>query len=159
MRSDEEILARARAMTARDLLGTQQGDLLCRLPFPAVRAFFKNDAPAAEWKIQPRDDDAIKERMHKYMKFAWGKANNRRGLSAGRSMDHMSAWLWLLGHDEAADAVLAYDMYGKGWLRAICEAFGWDWRQWDDGVWTSDEEAPGTQPPETVAPLPLGPRS
>ena len=89
------------------------------------------------------------------MAFAWEKANHRRGISAGRSLDHMSAWLWLLGHDEAADAMLDHDHYGKPRLRAICEAFGWDWRQWDDGRWTNEEQADGLAPPEHVAPLPL----
>ena len=71
--------------------------------------------------------------MQKYMDFAWDKANSRRGLSAGRSLSHMSAWLWLMGESTAADEIMDnHYNYGKPWLRAICEAFGWDWREWDN---------------------------
>ena len=159
MRTDSQILKRITELGKSDLFGTQQADLVCRLPFTAVRPMLKENSAQADWKVQPRDDASIKAEMQKYMRFAWDKANNRRGLSAGRSMAHMSTCLWLLGHDEAADAVLTYDMYGKNWLRAICEAFGWDWRQWDDGRWSNDEEHNGAPAPQTVAPLPLTPSS
>ena len=157
MRTDEEILARASEIATRDWLGTERVDLLHRLPLERARTLLKADAKLDKWRVLPRDDDSIKKEMHGYMPFAWEKANHRRGISASRSLEHMSAWLWLLGHDEAAEAVLEYDQYGKPWLRAICEAFDWDWRQWDDGRWTNDEQLDGCSPPENVPPLPLKP--
>ena len=105
------------------------------------------------WTQLARDDDAVKERMRRYMDFAWEKANHRRGLSAGRSITQMSAWLWLLGRDAAAEQIRDYDQSGKPRLRAICEAFGWDWKQWDDGEWSNDEAAAGTPPPAEVEAL------
>ena len=157
-RTDNEILDKIRAIeaTGADWLGTQRGDLINYLPFSAAKPFLKPGVDEAGWFEcqEHRDENSIKAAMLKYMPFAWDKANNNRGLSAGRSLDHMSASLWMLGLDDAATAILDYDLYGKPHLRAICEAFGWDWRQWDDGRWTSEEAEDGHAPPETVKSLP-----
>jgi hypothetical protein len=93
--------------------------------------------------------------MHDYMSFAWDKANNCRGLSAGRSIDHMKAWLWLLGESEMAAKIAHFSHYGKPQLRAICERFGWDWRAWDDGEWRNNEDDDGVKP-EDVPAIDLG---
>lgn len=155
MRTDQEILKRIEEVKDRDWLGTQRSDLLIRLPFETAKPFLKDNATSETWTQQGRDHQTIKDEMLQYMPFAWDKANNNRGISAGRSLDHMSAWLWLLGYDKAADQILEYDLYGKPWLRAICEAFEWDWRQWDDGRWTNNEMDKGHAAPETVEPLDL----
>ena len=155
MRTDAEILTRVEAVESLDFFGTQAGDLLEVLPFDAVKPFLKDDATEADWKPLPRDQRSVKARIHEYMEFAWGKANGCRGLSAARSLDHMSAWLWLLGYDEAANTITDYDRYGKPQLRAICEHFGWDWTVWDNGEWVNSEDGPDLGVPETVAPLPV----
>ena len=67
------------------------------------------------------------------MAFAWGKANGRRGLSAGRSLAHYSAWLWLVGNEELAEEIRKYQFHGKPQLIKICEFLGLDAAQWDDG--------------------------
>lgn len=155
-RTNKEILARIEAVADRDWIGTMRGDLVSRLSFEDAKPFLKDDASATDWgEPRPRDREGILAEMLDYMPFAWEKANNNRGISASRSLEHMSAWLWLLGHDAAADQVLRYDLYGKPRLRAICEAFEWDWRQWDDGRWTNDEMSDGHTPPETVEALQL----
>ena len=154
MRTDQEIIERTKEIKSRDWMGTMTGDLVSRLSFDAAKQFLRDDATEADWgDPKPRDHEAIKAEILDYMPFAWDKANNNRGISAGRSLDHMSAWLWLLGRNKAADEVLHYDMYGKPQLRAICEEFGWDWEEWDDGRWTNDECSDGTTPPETVKAL------
>lgn len=155
-RTDAEILARIKTIEKRghDWLGTETAELVCRLSFQAAMPWRKLEAKAKDWKQWPRDAESVVAEMLDYMPFAWDKANNCRGISAGRSLNHMAAWLWLLGFDEAADAVNDYDHYGKPHLRAICEAFGWDWRQWDDGRWANSEDARGLAAPERVDPLP-----
>ena len=153
MRSDDEIVERLRQIRERDWLGTEQGDLVAVLPFERAKEFLNERTDSTKWNQLPRDDDAVKSRMHDYMNFAWRKANDRRGISASRSLDHMSAWLWLLGREAAAEQVREYDQYGKARLRAICEAFGWDWKQWDDGLWTSVETEDGQPPPAEVEAL------
>lgn len=155
MRTDAEILARIEEVkaSAGDFLGTQQMGLIEYLSFDAAQPFLEEGVTADDWELTPRNEDAVRARMLAYMPFAWDKANNCRGISAGRSLDHMSTWLWMLGRDDAAAQVLEYDLYGKPWLRAICEAFEWDWRQWDDGRWRNAEDDPGTAAPETVQAL------
>ena len=155
MRTDKEILDRIETLKHRDWLGTQTGDLASRLTFEAARPLLKDDATSDGWEVLPRDRESVKAEMLDYMPFAWDKANSRRGISAGRSLDHMSAWLWLLGEDAAVDKIDDYSHYGKPQLRAICEAYDWDWRQWDDGRWANSEDGEGDPPPDTVEPLPL----
>lgn len=80
-------------------------------------------------------EDVLK-RMEEYMEFAWDKANNFRGLSAGRSIQHYIAWTWLAGDPELTKEIenMKYQYYGKDILKRICEYYGWDASQWDDGV-------------------------
>lgn len=132
MRTDEEILARIEAVKENDWLGTERSDLLVRLPFVTAKPFLADDADESTWKVEPRDRDSVLAEMLDYMPFAWGKANGKRGISAGRSMSHYSAWTWLISEDFGN--LGNYQCYGKDNLTAICERFGWDAKQWDDGV-------------------------
>ena len=131
MRTDDEILSRIEAVKENDWMGTQIGDLIVRLPFDKARPYLKPEVTEADWKPTSRDRDALLAQMLDYMPFAWEKANNERGLSAGRSMDHYSAWVWLAG-DDLGD-LQKYEFYGKENLRRICQHYGWDADQWDDG--------------------------
>ncbi len=154
MRTDEEILARIDVVDGLDLLSTEACDLLSCLSFEAARPWLKDTAPEEGWKVSARDESSVTQEMREYMGFAWDKANNCRGISAGRSIAHMCAWLWLLGMDAAAEQIREYELYGKPQLRAICEHFGWDWRQWDNGRWQNDEYGKDRQAaPEEVPPL------
>ena len=105
MRTDAEIVERVREVEKHDWLGTERSDLVAVLPFEQAREFLKDSIEESGWKQLARDEGAVKDRMHDYMPFAWKKANGRRGISAGRSLDHMSAWLWLLGREAAAEQV------------------------------------------------------
>ena len=137
MRTDDEILSRIESVKNDDWMGTQINDLICRLPFEKAKHLLKPEVTSAEWKQIPRDRESIVAEMLDYMPFAWDKANNCRGLSAGRSMDHYQAWTWLIGDDfgDLSD----YEFYGKDNLCRICEHYGWDPKQWDDGVRTNYE--------------------
>lgn len=67
--------------------------------------------------------------MLDYMPFALGKAQDHRGLSASRSIDHFRAWLWMLSDDETlgfCDVEENYTNYGAPILREICENYGFD---------------------------------
>lgn len=152
MKTVDQIVAQIKAWEP-DFFGFRSSDLLKYLPFEAAKPFLKDDATAETWAESgyPHEltFDAVLKVVHDYMEFAWGKANDERGLSAGRSIDHMSAWLWLLGDDALAEAIRDYGMYGKPQLRAICEKFDWDWRKWDNGDWGNTEGGPYV-PPEMV---------
>ena len=132
MRTDEEILSRIESVTDSDWLGTQRNDLINRLPFISAKQFLVEGVTESEWVPLSRDRDTVLAEMLEYMPFAWGKANNERGISAGRSMDHYTSWSWLLG-DDFGD-LSRYQYYGKDNLVRICEKYGWDHSQWDDGI-------------------------
>ena len=134
MRTDQEILDRIEVvnLAGRDWLRTERTDLISRLPHEAAKRFLKPEFAAPdEWVQSPRDRESLIAEMAEYMPFAWDKANNGRGISAGRSLSHFSAWIWLAG-DDLGD-LNDYEFYGKDNLARICAHYGWDSRQWDDG--------------------------
>lgn len=132
MRTDAEIIERIKQRESVDWGGFEFSDLALRLPYEAIKPFLKDDAFEADWEQAPRDRDSLLKEMHDYMDFAWDKANNERGLSAGRSMSHYSAWVWLAG-DDLGD-LTEYQYYGKDNLVKICQQYGWDHKQWDNGI-------------------------
>lgn len=134
-RTDEEILHRISEIGHGDFLGFERSDLIGYLPFDKARPHLTEGAAEEQWTQEPRDRDSILKQMHEYMSFAWEKANNMRGISASRSMSHYSAWSWMIGEDFGD--LQDYEFYGKPHLVAICERFGWDHKQWDDGERTN----------------------
>ena len=59
-----------------------------------------------------------------YMNFAWGKAQNKRGLSAARSIEKLAMWLWLLNREDLAAIIKhesLYEPYGAPALIKICD--------------------------------------
>lgn len=143
MKTYEEIIARINERQSRDIFGFEASDLMGYLPWDRVKQFLKPNAQESDWKPLPRDKDAVTAQILAYMPFAWEKANNCRGLSASRSLSHMAAWLWMIEVDIPLEN---YTHYGKPQLRAICEHFKWDWRQWDDGHWMNSEFGPSVKP-------------
>ncbi len=152
MRSVPEIIAKIESHK-NDFFGFIASDLIAYLSFSDAKPFLKDEAKEAEWKPESVERDDVLAKMLGYMPFAWGKANDCRGLSAGRSIEHMRAWLWMIGEDRMSDLIEDYSHYGKPQLRAICNRFGWDWRQWDDGSWVTSESSSSEKPddvPELV---------
>lgn len=143
-RTDEEILARVETVKGDDWLVTKLGDLTGYLPWDKAKTFYKNgfvakvDAGEVEWTPVPRDRDSIIGQIKEYMDFAWDKAKNCRGISAGRSMEHFSTWVWMAG-DDLGD-LECFDFYGKGNLVRICELYGIDHARWDDGIRVNSED-------------------
>lgn len=131
MKTDDEIIARLSDINGRDVFGWEASDLIVRLPFEKARPFLVDEAKAEEWEQKGRDRESVLAEMLDYMPFAWDKANGCRGISASRSMSHYAAWTWLLG-DDFGD-LHGYQFYGKDNLVKICERYGWDAKQWDDG--------------------------
>jgi hypothetical protein len=59
-----------------------------------------------------------------YMVFAWDKAMGERGISAGRSIEKLSAWMKILNRPDIADVLQSgslYSPYGRPALRKACE--------------------------------------
>ncbi len=153
--TQDEIVTRIRAVRDRDMFGFEVSEYLDWLDFEHAKEFLKDTATAGKWAEGGRPFKPMPElviaAIKDYMPFAWDKANNCRGLSAGRSITHMRAWLWLLGEHEAADRIMDYDLYGKPQLRAICEKYGIDWQSLDDGEWRNDEFGRAMDPQSAAA--------
>jgi len=134
-RTDDEIISRINVVTDRDFLGFEVSDLVLCLEYEKAKQFITTDVIQKDWEVVSREPADVISMMHDYMPFAWDKANNCRGLSAGRSLSHYSAWIWLAG-DDLGD-LLEYEFYGKDKLVLICNYYGWDSSEWDDGIRTN----------------------
>ncbi len=134
MRTQDQIVARIRAVKERDWMGTEIQDLVIYLDYAHAKEFLRPEVTKTLWKGPLLfNREALLKEMEDYMPFAWDKANNQRGLSAGRSMSHYAAWVWLLGDEDKFGDLTEYEFYGKDNLVKICEAYGWDHKQWDNG--------------------------
>lgn len=154
MKTQEEIVARIEELSAsktQDFLGFQTSDLLEFLEFENAKPFLIDDATEEKWaEVQkPHTREAVIKEIKDYMPFAWGKANDCRGLSAARSLEHMKAWFWLLGEEIDVDS---HTHYGKPQLVAICERpeIDVDWRELDDGCWRNSELDAGVSAEEVL---------
>lgn len=154
MRTIDEIKDHIARITEKDMFGFMTADLVAYLPYAEAKRYLRQEATEEDWKPRSPAREAVIDVIKDYMPFAWDKANNCRGLSAGRSIAHMMIWLWMLEEDEASKAIEHYNMYGKVQLREVCDHFKIDWRQWDNNKWTDDESEPG-MPADEVLPLTL----
>lgn len=141
-RTQQEILGRIKEIKNSDFFGFETSVLIDFLTFDNAKQYLKKGVKRAQWEEgeKPRPlTDPVQE-IKDYMEFAWEKANGCRGLSAGRSLAHMRAWLWLAGEDkflEEHNNLDDYEYYGKPELIAICEKYEIDWKILDDGVRTN----------------------
>lgn len=126
MKTTEEILARIKELedSGADWMGTQRGDLVGALTFTAAKKFLVEDALRADWHPYLTQSE-VKDRIKEYLPFAIGKAEDHRGLSAGRSIDHFTTWLWLLGNEEISAEFLeaSYQNYGCPQLAVVIKHF------------------------------------
>lgn len=129
-RTQDEIVERIKLKKEDDLFGFEVSEYISYLDYDHAKEFITKNTSADAWdKITA----GAKERnpvdiMRDYMPFAWEKANNRRGVSANRSIGHFIAWLWLAGEDSNCreieeDYERRYCYYGKLILAKICERF------------------------------------
>lgn len=141
MRTTQEILERIKEVEKDDFFGAIRSDLMDFLPFAEAKQFLKGGVTEDQWNQKENTRDSIIKEIVDYLPFAWDKANNCRGLSAGRSIDHMSAYAWLLGDEELRGLEeVEYEHYGKEKLEYMCKVAGVDPKQWDDGVRTNTED-------------------
>lgn len=139
MKTQKEIVEKIEAEKDGDFFGFFTNDLMSYLDFEHVKPYLKEGVTEDQWEPEKLDRESILAKMHNYMEFAWEKANNFRGLSAGRSIDHYRAWIFLLGDENKFKSLPDYQYYGKDKLVEICEEYGWDSDRWDDGVRLNEE--------------------
>lgn len=136
MKSQDEIVARIESRKADDFFGFEVSEYVDFLDYQHAKPYLKPEVTENEWK---QTDKTPKEVMIDYMPFAWEKANNCRGLSAGRSLKHYVAWLWLDGDNELWPTIEDYEYYGKNQLVEICNYLELNSSQWDDGIRVNSE--------------------
>jgi hypothetical protein len=126
MRTDSEILDRYRSVQDHDVLGFKADILLSSLTAKGAQAsgLFKPDASFDHWK--PTTDASLRADLESYMRFAWGKVEDHRGISASRSVDKIMEMAWLLGRDDVVQVIedAAYEQYGAPKLAAACSLLG-----------------------------------
>ena len=73
---------------------------------------------------EEQQDDYVIAEIKEYMEFALYKALNHRGISANRSIEKMSEWLWLLNRAELSKSFeeAEYQNYGVPKLKVICDS-------------------------------------
>jgi hypothetical protein len=125
MKTPEEILGRIKQQIEEDDLFMTWSDLLKYLPYSMAKEFLKPEVKENDWKQETLTKENVIASMSSYMVFALGKAEDHRGISACRSIDHFKGWLWLLGDDELIKfADHNYPMYGAPILKKICDKYG-----------------------------------
>lgn len=89
----------------------------------------------------PLTEEFVLMQAKNYLEFAFGKAIDHRGISAGRSVQKMREYAWLLGHDDAvkfAEDESNYANYGVPILKVIAKALGVPLppaiEKWEDGM-------------------------
>ncbi len=124
MKTFEEIAEYCRSVAAQGMFGFELEVVVPYLPFAHATEFLKPGTKEEDWNPQPLDEAAVILEMREYMaNFGWPKAIDHRGLSAGRTIEKMGAWLWLLDKDELAAFAgddKNYPMYGAPILFKIC---------------------------------------
>lgn len=129
LRSQEEIAAKAKELQKTDMFGFGAGVLLEHLGFKYAKEFLKEGTTEEEW-VDCGIVDTIEEAAQDfldYMNFAWGKAQDERGLSANRSVMKLGSWLWLMGRDDLSEIIQdedKYAPYGAPALIEVCEKMG-----------------------------------
>ena len=129
MRSPAEIVARIRELEADkspfgEIFDFQRKDLIEFLDYDHAKEFLKPDYPEEEWlKIsQKLTRENVLAEIADYIDFAWDKCLEHRQLSAVRSIEHLSAWVFLLG-DPLPENLLGY---GEFFLDEVCQRYGFN---------------------------------
>lgn len=140
----EQITSRIEACKAYDFFGVETGHLIFALPYEVARPYLKEGAPQEDFKssVRSSEGETPLATMKSYLPFAWVMANDCRGLSANRSIDHMRALLFLADIAAWESFDKPYQYYGKPQLVFCSEICGFAWRVADDGCWLNNESEP-----------------
>lgn len=136
MRTYEEVVARVKKLSTEDnnpadMMGTEFGDLVILLKWKDARPYLRPDAKQTEW--QASNPTESRDTAKGYIPFAIDKSLSHRGLSAMRSVAHMSAWVWLNCNDEqvAEFERMPYEQYGMPKIKKAAELLGFS------SIWAS----------------------
>jgi hypothetical protein len=120
-RTQTEIVDRLRVARMDDFFGFKTEVLASFLDAEHVAEFCKPDAELSDWTALT---DAATEGAE-YLAFAFGKAEDHRGISAERSVQKMTEYAWLQGRDDVVKAMddAGFAQYGVPKLITYAKAF------------------------------------
>lgn len=113
MRTALDIFNRMHEIRLADVFGYRNQVLIqYGLTFEEAKDFRSDEATLEEWP-EPSDERTM-EAATEYYAFAVGRILGHRGLSAGRSVDKLMEFAWLLGYDKLAATMdgLPFAQYG-----------------------------------------------
>lgn len=124
LRDQDLIVSRIEAVKAEDFFGFAREVLIGALDFEHAKPFLKPEVTADQWDT-PTVDSLTRQAVE-YLEFAYGKALDHRGISAGRSVDKLREYAWLLGRDDVVGEMdsASYENYGAPKLKAFAEGMG-----------------------------------
>lgn len=130
MRTQEEVAERFETSTS--MFGFEKEVWISYLDYAHAKPFLKGEVTEEDWSkdVKALDEPTVLADMRSYAAFGWEKIIDHRGLSAGRTVEKMCAWLWLLGTPQADELIkfaedeANYPQYGAPILSRICETYG-----------------------------------
>jgi len=133
MKTQKEIADRVSKLGKSDFFGFRAEVLIGYLGMELLVPFLKEGARKRfeEDKENPWTDpvfteDEVKKDMLDYLKFAFEKCLDHRGISANRSIEKLVEWAWILGRDdlvEFAGEAGNFRNYGAPVLKKFAEGF------------------------------------
>lgn len=132
LRTQEEIVEKLDDTTIERFMDFTPDVLVPALEWEFAKKYLKEDyvekVEKGEEKFEYTSDiKTIVQEFLDYMVFAWGKAQDERGLSASRSINKLSAWLWLLNREDLVNTIEdnnLYNPYGSPALIEVCNQLG-----------------------------------
>ncbi len=106
MRKPEDIKKFMEKFSKEDFFGVIRQDCISCLPYEAASEYLSEEVTADAWDARYlKNDEEVISEIIKYLPFAYNKAENERGLSAIRSLQHFLAWFYCLGNDEMVSTI------------------------------------------------------
>jgi len=130
LKSEEEILERFKREEESDsFMNFGLETLMDFLSFENAKPFLLDEyvKKCEEGKEEWSQVITIKETAQDfldYMVFAWKKAQDERGISAGRSVQKLATWLWIMNREDLSELIekeSLYNPYGAPALIEVCD--------------------------------------
>lgn len=141
LRPQAEIVERMRRFSNPasfdDFMGFRREVLITAITRDSFRLFAGNDADPATldaFAVTPPDPQQLLTDAVEYYHFALDKISDHRGISAGRSVEKLTEYAWLLRRDDVVEKMdnAPYPQYGAPKIREFAIGFGLVWPG-DDG--------------------------
>lgn len=135
LKSQDEIKDKFADIQKSELYFNFKGEVLMDYAsYENIKAYLKEEyikkieSGEAKWEAITSIEECAQDFLD-YMNFAWGKAEDERGISASRSIQKLGMWLWLMSREDLAEIIAnddLYNPYGAPALIEVCNQMGID---------------------------------